>query len=150
MPMIRTMCVLRSWNELFRSSRIRSRPLCILLRFHASLPLTDHVHANERTLTSPPPAVVGNTSLQLRRRYSDEALRQMPRLLLMVDRNRYSPTYGCFDRSYWHYRTMDFPCGMSQEFCLPLALAYATPFPDNEYYQIERVRELACAGIDFA
>src|SRR6478672_10922776 len=86
---------------------------------------------------------------RLRRRYSDEALRYLPRLLMMVDRNRYSPTYGSFDRSYWHYRTMDFPCGMYQEFCLPLAMAYAHDFPDNPYYQKERVRELALAGVDF-
>ncbi len=87
---------------------------------------------------------------QLRRRYSDEALAAIPRLLTLVDRNRYSPTYGCFDRSYWHYRTMDFPCGMSQEFCLPLALAYHHPFPDNPYYKKERLKELALAGVEFA
>lgn len=86
----------------------------------------------------------------LRRRYTDEALLYLPRLLQMVDRNRYSPTYGSFDRSYWHYRTMDFPCGMYQEFCLPLALAYAHPFPDNFFHGKERVRELALAGVEYA
>ncbi|MCX7019058.1 MAG: hypothetical protein NTY46_08750 [Candidatus Sumerlaeota bacterium] len=86
----------------------------------------------------------------LRRRYTDEALRYLPRLFQMVDRNPYSETYGCFDRSYWHYRTMDFPCGMCQEFCLPLALAYSQPFPDNPYHGVERVRELALAGADYA
>lgn len=86
----------------------------------------------------------------LRRRYTDEAFLYLPRLFQLVDKNPYSPTYGSFDRSYWHYRTMDFPCGMYQEFTLPLALAYAHPFPDNPYYQVERVRELALAGVDFA
>jgi hypothetical protein len=86
----------------------------------------------------------------LRRRYTDEALLYLPRLFQMVDRNLYSPTYGSFDRSYWHYRTMDFPCGMYQEFTLPLALAYKYPFPDNQFYGLERVRELAIAGVDFA
>jgi hypothetical protein len=86
----------------------------------------------------------------LRRRYSDEALRFLPRLFQMVDRNLYSPTYGSFDRSYWHYRTMDFPCGMYQEFTLPLALAFSQPFEDNPYLGVERVRELALAGVDFA
>lgn len=97
---------------------------------------------------NPSPNTTG--SVGLRRRYTDEALRQMPRLLLMIDRNRYSPTYGSFDRSFWHYRTMDFPCGMSQEFCLPLAMAYAHPFPDNPYYGKERMRELALAAVDYA
>lgn len=86
----------------------------------------------------------------LRRRYTDEAFLYMPRLFQMIDRNPYSPTYGSFDRSYWHYRTMDFPCGMYQEFTLPLALAYANPFPDNPYHEVERVRELALAGVDYA
>lgn len=91
-----------------------------------------------------------NSTTDLRRRYSDEALRYLPRLIQMVDRNQYSRTYGSFDRSYWHYRTMDFPCGMYQEFTLPLALAYAHDFPDNEFRGVERVRELALAGVDYA
>lgn len=86
----------------------------------------------------------------LRRRYSDEALLAIPRLVQMIDRNPYSPTYGSFDRSYWHYRTMDFPCGMYQEFCLPLALAYAGDFPGNPYKGLARMKELAMAGVDYA
>ncbi len=82
--------------------------------------------------------------------YAHEALRAIPRLVLMVDKNPYSPTYGCFDRSYWHYRTMDFPCGMNQEFVLPLALAYRMPLPHNRYRGRERLRELALAGVEFA
>ena len=90
------------------------------------------------------------SAADLRRRYTDEAFLYLPRLFQMVDRNPYSPTYGSFDRSYWHYRTMDFPCGMYQEFCLPLAMAYAHPFPDNPYHGVARVRELALAGVDYA
>jgi len=68
----------------------------------------------------------------------------------LVDRNPYSPTYGCFDREYWHYRTLDFPCGMSQEFVLPFALLYKKSYPGNRYYNLERMREIAVAGIRFA
>ncbi|MCC5876868.1 MAG: hypothetical protein JJU11_11670 [Candidatus Sumerlaeia bacterium] len=82
--------------------------------------------------------------------YAHEALRALPRLLLMVDGNPYSKTYGCFDRSFWHYRTMDFPCGMNQEFVLPLALAYKMDLPGNRYKGRERLRQLALAGIDYA
>lgn len=82
--------------------------------------------------------------------YALEAMRSIPKLLQLVDRNRFSPTYGCFDRSYWHYRTMDFPSGMYQEFVLPLALVYAHPFINNPYYQQPRVKEIVEAGIDFA
>jgi hypothetical protein len=82
--------------------------------------------------------------------YSFEAIRAMPRLILMADKNPFSKTYGSFDRSFWHYRTMDFPCGMHQEFVLPLALAYAQEMPNNPYFQQERLKELALAGIRFA
>lgn len=81
--------------------------------------------------------------------YAFEALRSIPRLLLMVDHNPYSRTYGCFDRSFWHYRTMDFPCGMNQEFLLPIALVYKYALPHNRYHGRERLRELALAGVEF-
>ncbi len=86
----------------------------------------------------------------MRRRYSDEALRSIPKLLQLIDRNPYSSTYGSFDRAYWHYRTMDFPCGMAQEFCLPLALVYKHNYADNPYYQLPRMKELAMAGVEFS
>ncbi|MBK05008.1 MAG: hypothetical protein CL920_31840 [Deltaproteobacteria bacterium] len=82
--------------------------------------------------------------------YTYEALRALPRIILMIDKNEFSETYGCFDREFWHYRTTDFPCAMNQEFCLPLALAYSTPFPNNAYYQSERLKELVIASIEFA
>jgi hypothetical protein len=82
--------------------------------------------------------------------YAFEALRALPRIILMVDKNPLSSTFGCFDREYWHYRTVDFPCAMSQEFCLVLALAYATPLPNNPYYQNERLKQLSIGAIEFA
>ncbi len=85
----------------------------------------------------------------MRERYLQLALPYLPRLLQLVDRNPFSPTYGCFDRAYWHYRTMDFPCGMSQEFVLPLALAYANDYPANQYFEKTRVREIAEASIQY-
>jgi hypothetical protein len=82
--------------------------------------------------------------------YAYEALRSIPRIILMIDKNRFSKTYGCFDREFWHYRTVDFPCAMNQEFCLPLAMAYSTPIPNNPYYKVERLKELVVASIEFA
>ncbi|MGO8837793.1 MAG: hypothetical protein ACLQAH_14605 [Limisphaerales bacterium] len=82
--------------------------------------------------------------------YLYEAVRGVPRLLLMLDRNPLSPTYGCFDREYWHYRTADFPCGMNEEFCLVLALAWATEHPQNPFFNNPRLRELAEAALRFA
>lgn len=82
--------------------------------------------------------------------YLYEALRSVPRILLMLDRNPVSPAYGCFDREYWHYRTTDFPCGMNEEFTLVLAQAWATEHPQNPFYHNARLQELIVAALRFA
>lgn len=83
--------------------------------------------------------------------YASVGLAQIPHILGMVDRHKLSPTYGCFDRSYWHYRTASFPSGMFQEFVLPLALVFRFPFPGGEeFFGHSRLRELVEAGIRFA
>lgn len=79
------------------------------------------------------------------------ALAGIPRLLTLMDRDPLSRTYGSFDRAHWHYRLMDFPCGMSQEFVLPLALVWSLPdLPGNPYRRDPVVRELILAGIGYA
>lgn len=85
-----------------------------------------------------------------RRALARAALAQIPKLLTLQDRTPVSPAYGCFDRSYWHYRTMDFPCGMSQEFSLPLALAWALDMPENPYHRQPEIRRWSEAGIRYA
>jgi hypothetical protein len=82
--------------------------------------------------------------------YVDEALAQIPRVLTLQDRDPSSPTYGCFDRNYWHYRTQDFPSGMYQELALPLAQFYAQDLPGNRWRGEGRLRELALAGVAYA
>jgi len=90
-------------------------------------------------------------ALPPRQRYAHAALQALPRLLGLLDRNPLSPTYGSFDRAYWHYRTMDFPCGMAQEFLLPLALAHSWEIPGGEAYRGQpRLRELCLAAMHFA
>jgi len=82
--------------------------------------------------------------------FAREALAQIPKILTLCDRNPHSPTYGCFDRNFWHYKIIDFPSGMSQEFVLPLALAYETDLADNPFYQQTAVRDWVEAGIVYA
>jgi hypothetical protein len=79
--------------------------------------------------------------------YLREALAQIPRILTLQDRDPSSPSYGCFDRNYWHYRTQDFPSGMYQELALPLAQVFTYDLPGNRWYREPRVRELALAGV---
>jgi hypothetical protein len=79
-----------------------------------------------------------------------EALAHIPKLLTLLDRNHHSATYGCFDRNFWHYKIIDFPSGMAQEFVWPLALVYDTRIEGNLYYQSEAIRDWVEAGIRFA
>lgn len=91
-----------------------------------------------------------NAGAALREVLATSALADIPKLLTLADRTPVSATYGCFDRAYWHYRMMDFPCGMSQEFVLPLALAWALPIPGNPYHRQAAIRDWAEAGVRYA
>ncbi|MEM9218349.1 MAG: hypothetical protein AAGD25_28915 [Cyanobacteria bacterium P01_F01_bin.150] len=82
--------------------------------------------------------------------FAKAAIAQIPKILTLLDRNPHSPTYGCFDRNFWHYKIIDFPSGMSQEFVWPLALVYALPLPDNPYYQQASIKAWVDAGILYA
>lgn len=82
--------------------------------------------------------------------FAQEALNQIPKILTLLDRNPHSPTYGCFDRNFWHYKIIDFPSGMAQEFVWPLALAYDTPAPNNPFYQQAMIRDWVEAALLFA
>ncbi|MDB6154861.1 MAG: hypothetical protein JWL90_3314 [Chthoniobacteraceae bacterium] len=82
--------------------------------------------------------------------FAREALAQIPKILTLQDRNAHSPTYGCFDRNFWHYKIIDFPSGMAAEFVWPLALAYSLPLEGNAFYQQAAIREWVEAGILYA
>ena len=82
--------------------------------------------------------------------FAREALAQIPKILTLLDRNPHSPTYGCFDRNFWHYKIIDFPSGMAQEFVFPLALIYDTDVPDNPYYHQPVIKDWVEAGIIYA
>ena len=82
--------------------------------------------------------------------FAQKALAQIPKILTLLDRNPHSPTYGCFDRTFWQYKVIDFPAGMSQEFVYPLALAYHCNLPDNIFYRQPIIKEWVEAGIMYA
>ncbi len=82
--------------------------------------------------------------------FAREALAQIPKILTLLDRNPHSPTYGCFDRNFWHYKIKDFANGRMQELVLPLALVYDLPISDNPYYQQPAIKTWVEAGIFYA
>jgi hypothetical protein len=45
---------------------------------------------------------------------------QVARVLTQMDRDPDSPTFGCFDRNYWHYKIRDFPSAILQQGVLTL------------------------------
>ena len=47
--------------------------------------------------------------------FLDYARRATPRVLTQMDRDPMSPTFGCFDRNYWHYKIRDFPSSILQQ-----------------------------------
>lgn len=80
---------------------------------------------------------------------TDCVIRQAPRLLTSLDRNITSKTYGCFDRTYWQYKTVDFPGARSQEAALTLALLYSSNTKSNPYYHNALVKEWVRAALGF-
>jgi len=79
--------------------------------------------------------------------YLQAVLGQMPRILGQLDRNPWSSTYGCFDRSYWHYRVVDFPCARCQE--AALALVILRQLPGSEYSGSPFLLRMADSSLDF-
>ena len=82
--------------------------------------------------------------------YRGIVLRSLPRLLSLVDRDPFSPTFGCFDRPFWHYKTCsDFASAVCQQGALPLALLYRYEIPGNPCFRSPRVLETLCAAMRF-
>ncbi|MEM4259845.1 MAG: hypothetical protein QXG00_01265 [Candidatus Woesearchaeota archaeon] len=91
-----------------------------------------------------------------------DAIKHIPQIICLADKNKFSPTYGCFDRNFWHYKTIDFPTGMAQLGVLSLALVYSNKFDEyknisgnndekiiNPWYKNERIKELIISGIKY-
>jgi len=65
--------------------------------------------------------------------FAGPALATVPRVLGFIDRDPDSPTFGCCDRAYWHYRLIDMANSRAQEAGLLLTLAWLHPDPGNPF-----------------
>jgi hypothetical protein len=81
--------------------------------------------------------------------YLNPVLSNAPRLLGLLNRNISSANYGCFDREFWHYNTVDFACARKQEAVLTLTLLYLIKHENNTYYQKIEILEYIRAGMIF-
>ena len=72
--------------------------------------------------------------------YAIKSLSQIPRILGNMDRNPFSPTYGCCHRDFWLDKTTDFPDAVRQFGIQALAIVYKHKFKGNNYYNIFMVQ----------
>ncbi len=71
------------------------------------------------------------------------------RILALLDKSVLSPTFGSFDRKYWHYKILDFPCGMQQELVRPLGYVWVNDFQGNRFYKNGRIKEYIEAAFKY-
>lgn len=81
--------------------------------------------------------------------YCPIILHLIPRILTNLDRDKDSPTYGCYDRNFWHYKVHDYSSAILQQCSLTLALVYLNQFCGNIYYNNKMIRQYSIAGINF-
>ena len=72
----------------------------------------------------------------MNKKIQDYILRAIPRVICLLDKNPYSQTFGSFDRKYWQYKIIDFPCGMNQELVYTLSYVWKNQFENNIFDDI--------------
>lgn len=73
----------------------------------------------------------------------------MERLIGFLDKNPISPTFGCFDKNFWHHRFTDFPSSAKQQGVLCLAYFYKWNNEENPYYHSEHILTLIEGALKF-
>lgn len=82
--------------------------------------------------------------------YADLTLAAIPRALALQDTGPASPTLGCCDRGYWHYKTLvDFPAATMQQLALPFAIFFTVDFPANVHHGKPAMLERARSAMTF-
>jgi hypothetical protein len=81
--------------------------------------------------------------------YASLILEQVPRVLSLMDREAFSPTAGCCDRTYWAWKFVDYPGARFQESLCVLSFLYATNLPGSPYYRSRRLLEWIDLGLRF-
>jgi hypothetical protein len=83
------------------------------------------------------------------RLFAARGLAQLPRVLGLTDREAASPTRGCADRTYWHYRLIDFPNARFQEAGWLFALAMRCRLEGNRFAESQALAQWARQGWSF-
>ena len=83
------------------------------------------------------------------RLYWEAIVDQAPRILGLMDRETFSPTTGCCDRTYWAWKFVDFPGARFQESACVLSFLYATAEEGSPYYHNPNLLTWIARGLDF-
>ena len=76
-------------------------------------------------------------------------LREVERIVSWQDRESFSPTYGCFDRTYWGWKFTDFSGARFQEGVYSLAHLFHHEFPGNSLAGSARIFDWMLAGMGY-
>lgn len=71
------------------------------------------------------------------------------RVLSLLDRDEFSPTFGCMDRTFWAWKFTDFPGARFQEGLCALSFLYSTQFDGNQVYRRENLLHWIAGGFNF-
>lgn len=74
---------------------------------------------------------------------------QAARLLSLIDRETFSPTRGCMDRTYWAWKFTDFPGARFQEGVCALAYLWSSDIGSTQYQQNEQLLSWIESAIRF-
>lgn len=76
--------------------------------------------------------------------------RLVSRIISMQNRNPLSKSYGCFDRNFWHFKTIiDFPSATYQQVVLGLSRLYVSKTRNNPFHLDPTIRDSIKSGIRF-
>jgi hypothetical protein len=81
--------------------------------------------------------------------YLAAILERAASVLSLMDRESFSRTAGCMDRTHWAWKFTDFPGARFQEGLCALSFLYATPVNGNPYYKSAALLRWIELGFDF-
>ena len=84
-----------------------------------------------------------------KKKFYDFLMSRLPGILSQLDRDEDSPTFGSFDRNWWHYHIRDFSSIIVQQGMLILDALYRYDLPDNEWFQNPLAKKWVDGSINF-
>lgn len=79
--------------------------------------------------------------------YQKTLFSRLPIIISYCNKNKYSPTFGCFDRNFWHCKIIDTPSARLQEGALIFTLLYLDQ--ESPFFQKEEMREWIKGALSF-